>query len=169
MKIKLTENKLKQIITESVRNILSEARKPSDRTVGKHTLKGLRYDKSGNPLYTSDTMSDDEKKNQGWKFSKKHGMYGQLSDPTKLSEGVSREFTSEEKILYLTQVIRRLNHLFHNDLPKSVSNWTEEFHKVLNEIGYTLEDANNLLDMGNNEYTDRSKYLESPSEFFKKQ
>ena len=84
MKIKLTENKLKQIITESVRNILSEARKPSDRTVGKHTLKGLRYDKSGNPLYTSDTMSDDEKKNQGWKFSKKHGMYGQLSDPTKL-------------------------------------------------------------------------------------
>lgn len=31
-------------------------------------------------------MSDDEKKNQGWKFSKKHGMYGQLSDPTKLSE-----------------------------------------------------------------------------------
>ena len=86
MKIKLTENKLKQIITESVRNILSEARKPSDRTVGKHTLKGLRYDKSGNPLYTSDTMSDDEKKNQGWKFSKKHGMYGQLSDPTKLHE-----------------------------------------------------------------------------------
>ena len=44
---------------------------------------------------------------------------------------------------------------------------TGEFHKVLNEIGYTLEDANNLLDMGNNEYTDRSKYLESPSEFFK--
>jgi hypothetical protein len=86
MKIKLTESKLKQIVAESVKKILSEARKPSDKTVGKHTLKGLRYDKNGNPLYTSDTMSDDEKKNQGWKFSKKHGMYGQLSDPTKLSE-----------------------------------------------------------------------------------
>lgn len=85
-KIKITENELKQIVAESVRKILSEARKPSDKTVGKHTLKGLRYDKNGNPLYTSDTMSDDEKKNQGWKFSKKHGMYGQLSDPTKLSE-----------------------------------------------------------------------------------
>lgn len=67
-------------------NDINEARRPSDKTVGKHTLKGLRYDKNGNPLYTSDTMSDDEKKNQGWKFSKKHGMYGQLSDPTKLSE-----------------------------------------------------------------------------------
>lgn len=86
MKIKLTESKLKQIVAESVKKVISEARKPSDRTVGKHTLKGLRYDKNGNPLYTSDTMSDDEKKNQGWKFSKKHGMYGQLSDPTKLSE-----------------------------------------------------------------------------------
>lgn len=68
------------------KNDINEARRPSDKTVGKHTLKGLRYDKNGNPLYTSDTMSDDEKKNQGWKFSKKHGMYGQLSDPTKLSE-----------------------------------------------------------------------------------
>lgn len=85
-KIRITENELKQIISESVKKILKEARKPSDRTVGKHTLKGLRYDKNGNPLYTSDTMSDDEKRNQGWKFSKKHGMYGQLSDPTKLSE-----------------------------------------------------------------------------------
>lgn len=85
-KIRITENELKQIVAESVKKVISEARKPSDKTVGKHTLKGLRYDKNGNPLYTSDTMSDDEKKNQGWKFSKKHGMYGQLSDPTKLSE-----------------------------------------------------------------------------------
>ena len=83
--IRLTENDLRKVIKESVKNVLKEA-KPSDRTVGKHTLKGLRYDKNGNPLYTSDTMSDDEKKNQGWRFSKKHGLYGQLSDPTKLSE-----------------------------------------------------------------------------------
>ena len=85
-KIRLTENELKQIVAESVKNILNEARKPNDRTVGRHTLKGLRYDKNGNPLYTSDTMSDDEKKNQGWRFSKKHGLYGQLGDPTKLHE-----------------------------------------------------------------------------------
>lgn len=92
MKIKLTESKLKQIVAESVKKVISEARKPSDRTVGKHTLKGLRYDKNGNPLYTSDTMSDDEKKNQGWRFSKKHGLYGQLSDPTKLSESYGEDF-----------------------------------------------------------------------------
>ena len=75
--------------------------------MGKHTLKGLRYDKSGNPLYTSDTMSDDDKKNQGWKFSKKHGMYGQLSDPTKLSESstdineaISTDYRSTLKLLF---------------------------------------------------------------------
>ena len=50
-KIKITENELKQIVAESVKKILSEARKPSDKTVGKHTLKGLRYDKNGNPMY----------------------------------------------------------------------------------------------------------------------
>ena len=60
--IRLTESDLRKVIKESVNRILNEARKPSDKTVGKHTLKGLRYDKNGNPLYTSDTMSDDEKK-----------------------------------------------------------------------------------------------------------
>lgn len=65
MKIRLTENKLKQIVAESVKKILSEARGPGDKTVGKHTLKRLRYDKNNNPLYTSDTMNDDEKRNQG--------------------------------------------------------------------------------------------------------
>lgn len=92
--IRLTESDLKQVIKESVKNVLKEA-KPSDRTVGKHTLKGLRYDKNGNPLYTSDTMSDDEKKNQGWRFSKKHGLYGQLSDPTKLTESDLRKVVKE--------------------------------------------------------------------------
>lgn len=92
--IRLTESELRKVIKESVKNVLKEA-KPSDRTVGKHTLKGLRYDKNGNPLYTSDTMSDDEKKNQGWRFSKKHGLYGQLSDPTKLTESDLRKVIEE--------------------------------------------------------------------------
>lgn len=92
--IRLTESELRKVIKESVKNVLKEA-KPSDRTVGKHTLKGLRYDKNGNPLYTSDTMSDDEKKNQGWRFSKKHGLYGQLSDPTKLTESDLRKVVKE--------------------------------------------------------------------------
>jgi hypothetical protein len=102
--IKLTESDLRKIIKESVKQILSESRKPSDKTVGKHTLKGLRYDKSGNPLYTSDTMSDDEKKSQGWKFSKKHGLYGQLSDPTKLHESDLRKIVKESVQKILTEM-----------------------------------------------------------------
>ena len=84
--VRLTESDLHRIIKKSVNKMLIEARKPSDRTVGRHTLKGLRYNKNGNPLYTCDTMSDEEKKSQGWRFSKIHGYYGQLSDPTKLHE-----------------------------------------------------------------------------------
>ena len=123
MKIKLTESKLKQIVAESVKKVISEARKPSDRTVGKHTLKGLRYDKNGNPLYTSDTMSDDEKKNQGWKFSKKHGMYGQLSDPTKLSEssidldenyGVQNNNAQKENLPIITQQFQTIESIVRN-------------------------------------------------------
>ena len=62
---------------------INEARKPVDKRVGKHLFKGLRYDNNGNPLYTCDTLSDEEAKEMGWKFSPKHGLYGQLSDPTK--------------------------------------------------------------------------------------
>lgn len=65
---------------------INEARKPVDKRVGKHLFKGLRYDSNGNPLYTCDTLSDEEAKEMGWKFSPKHGLYGQLSDPTKFYE-----------------------------------------------------------------------------------
>ena len=62
------------------------ARKPADRQYGKHSFKGVRYDKNGNPIYTSDTLSDDEKKAMGWKYSKKHGLHGQVSDPSRFNE-----------------------------------------------------------------------------------
>ena len=109
--IRLTENDLRKVIKESVNKALFEARKPSDKTVGKHTLKGLRYDKNGNPLYTSDTMSDDEKKNQGWRFSKKHGLYGQLSDPTKLHENKLKLAINEA----LKRVLKEAGHLYWKD------------------------------------------------------
>lgn len=90
-RIRLTESELHNMIKESINKLLREARKPSDRTVGRHTLKGLRYDRNGNPLYTCDTMSDEQKKSNGWRFSKIHGYYGQLGDPTKLHENDSTQ------------------------------------------------------------------------------
>ena len=141
-KIKLTESKLKQIVAESVKNVLSEARRPSDKTVGKHTLKGLRYDKSGNPLYTSDTMSDDEKKNQGWKFSKKHGMYGQLSDPTKLSES-SRDINETIS----TDYRMTLKQIFTKSFGNLNDNEKQFLYDLLNnEPWETIYTALNVLD-----------------------
>jgi hypothetical protein len=72
------------------------ARKPEDKQYGKHSFKGVRYDKNGNPIYTSDTLSDDEKKSMGWRYSKKHGLHGQISDPSKLQ-------TESKQIIRLTE------------------------------------------------------------------
>lgn len=67
---------------------LREGKKPNDVQHGKHSFKGLRYDRNGNPIYTYDghpnTETQELLKNQGWKMSPKHGMYGQISDPSKI-------------------------------------------------------------------------------------
>ena len=52
-----------------------------------------KYDKNGNAIYThpsklddpeGGTLSDDDLKAHGWKFSSKHGLHGQIQDPTRL-------------------------------------------------------------------------------------
>lgn len=94
--IRLSESDLHRIVSRAVGRVL-EARKPADRQVGRHCFKGVRYDGNGNPTYTCDTLSDDEKKAQGWKYSKKHGLHGQISDPTKLPESYFRESIENER------------------------------------------------------------------------
>ena len=92
--IRLTEGDLHRIVKESVERILRESgRIPADTQIGRHKFKGLKYDKNGNPIYThpsklddpeGGTLSDDDLKAHGWKFSSKHGLHGQIQDPTRL-------------------------------------------------------------------------------------
>ena len=92
--IRLTEGDLHRIVKESVERILREGgRIPADTQIGRHKFKGLKYDKNGNPIYThpsklddpeGGTLSDDDLKAHGWKFSSKHGLHGQIQDPTRL-------------------------------------------------------------------------------------
>lgn len=100
-RIRLTESQLHRIIKESVNRVLSEAKRPRDVQHGKYNFKGLRYDKNGNPLYTSDDLPNDKAKEMGWRYSKKHGLYGQISDPTKLygkvEEGINDYFPDEDQ------------------------------------------------------------------------
>lgn len=89
------------------------ARKPKNVEHGKHSFQGLRYDRNGNPLYTSNTLSNDEAKEMGWKFSKKHGLYGQINDPTKFYESKK-------------QVIRLTESDLHNIIKESVNKMLKE-------------------------------------------
>ena len=83
--IKLNESQLRQMICEAL-----QERKPADRQVGPHTFKGTSYDKNGNPRYTCDTVPDEFKKTMGWRMTKKHGLHGQIGDPSKVP-GVTNE------------------------------------------------------------------------------
>ena len=108
-----------------------EVRKPNERTVGKHILKGLRYDKNGNPLYTSDTMSDEQKKSNGWRFSKIHGYYGQLNDPKKLHEGDLHRIIKES----VNKVIKESNEIefYRKEIasidPDTANGWDPDFEE----------------------------------------
>ena len=79
-----------------MKNTINEARRPANKQIGQHLFKGLRYDINGNPLYTCDTLSNEEAQAMGWKFSPKYGLYGQLSDPTMFYE-------SKKKTVRLTE------------------------------------------------------------------
>lgn len=80
MKIKLTENKLKQIVSESIKNILSEARKPKDAYFGGYFFEGIGFDINGNPIYCSEHLPIEAKKQLGWRKSAKYGMRGQADE-----------------------------------------------------------------------------------------
>ena len=85
------------------------ARKPADKQYGKHSFKGVRYDKNGNPIYTSDTLSDDEKKAMGWRYSKKHGLHGQVSDPSRFNESKNTiRLTENELKEVIAESVKRI-------------------------------------------------------------
>lgn len=58
--------------------------KPKDRIIYGRLFKGLKYDKNGNPIYTSNdigTFDEIQKaKQNGWTMSRKHGLCGQIND-----------------------------------------------------------------------------------------
>lgn len=138
-RIRLTESQLHRVVKESVKSVLKEG-KPKDVQHGKHSFKGLRYDRSGNPIYTYDGNPNVETqellKNQGWKMSPKHGMYGQISDPSKLyNESVLHGVIKES----VKKVLReRVD--FDN-----LSN-TEITQQVCLEFNRALEDAHNAIE-----------------------
>ena len=83
MKIKLTENKLKQIVEESVKNILSEATsRTKDYYFGGYLFVGVGRTKNGVPVYYSDHLPIEVKRQLGGRKSAKYGMYGQADEWT---------------------------------------------------------------------------------------
>lgn len=120
------------------KKIISE-RKPADRTIGQHTFKGIRYDKNGNPIYTCDSLPDEQKKAQGWKYSPKHGLHGQISDPTKIHESKKVIKLSESK---LRQIIRENLDEFIDGLRPGVRNGNKKFDikNLFNDIERTLDE-----------------------------
>lgn len=103
------------------KNTINEARRPANKQVGQHLFKGLRYDSNGNPLYTCDTLSNEEAQAMGWRFSPKYGLYGQLSDPTMFYE-------SKKRSIKLTE----------SELKRVIS---ESVKKILNESDYKVRFA----------------------------
>ena len=80
-KIKITENKLKQIVAESVKKVLKEgtSRCP-DKYFGGYFFEGLGRDINGNPIYCSEHLPLEAKKMLGWRKSPKYGMRGQADN-----------------------------------------------------------------------------------------
>ena len=80
MKINLNESKLKQIVAESVKNILSEARKPKDAYFGGYFFEGIGFDRNGNPIYSSKHLPIEVMDVLGWRKSSKWGRCGYATD-----------------------------------------------------------------------------------------
>ena len=95
-RIKLNEGTLAKIVKNAVIMAVNEVKKPNDVQHGIHKFKGVRYDTNGNPIYTHEgnTLSPDELRQMGWRISRKHGLCGQISDPTHLystNESIDRK------------------------------------------------------------------------------
>ena len=120
------------------------ARKPKDVEHGKHSFQGLRYDRKGNPLYTSNTLSNDEAKEMGWKYSKKHGLYGQINDPTKFYESKKQVIRLTESDLHniIKESVKKvLNESMNPDQFVIVSAWDNRYYKPYSNLIEYYADA----------------------------
>lgn len=80
MKIRLTESRLKQIVAESVKKVLCEARKPKDAYFGGYFFEGIGFDGNGNPIYYSKHLPIEVMDMLGWRKSSKWGRCGYATD-----------------------------------------------------------------------------------------
>ena len=78
--IRLTEGDLHNIIKESVKNVLKEARKPEDAYFGGYFFEGIGFDRNGNPIYYSEHLPVEVMDMLGWKKSTKWGRCGQATN-----------------------------------------------------------------------------------------
>lgn len=118
---------------QNMKNTINEARIPANKQVGQHLFKGLRYDSNGNPLYTCDTLSNEEAQAMGWKFSPKYGLYGQLSDPTMFYESKKntiRLTESDLKRVISESVKNVLKEGFNSPLPSFAAKEVEPKHRL---------------------------------------
>lgn len=114
-------------------------------------------------------MSDEEKKNQGWRFSKKNGLYGPLSDPTKLHENkLVKEYLEsivkdEERKAnaYAFMVLKRLLYLVHQEMRPLLDNSQPELLKICNEMSTIIADA-----IGTNKDCYKYSPIPSRNDFF---
>lgn len=138
-RIRLNEETLAKIVKNAVRMAVNEAKKPNDVQHGIHKFKGVRYDTNGNPIYTHEgnTLSPDELRQMGWRISKKHGLCGQISDPTHLystNESLNRKIkkvrlTEGDLRRIVNRSVRRV--LREEMTPGSISHGTMRNEDVL--------------------------------------
>ena len=77
-KIKLTESNLKKIVSETVKKMLNEATsRTKDYYFGGYLFVGVGRTKNGVPVYYSDHLPIEVKRQLGWRKSAKYGMCGQ--------------------------------------------------------------------------------------------
>ena len=82
-KIKLTESNLKKIVSETVKKMLNEATsRTKDYYFGGYLFVGVGRTKNGVPVYYSDHLPIEVKRQLGWRKSAKYGMCGQADEWT---------------------------------------------------------------------------------------
>ena len=154
----------------SKKNTINEARRPSNKQVGQHLFKGLRYDNNGNPLYTCDTLSNEEAQAMGWKFSPKYGLYGQLSDPTmfyeskkntiRLTESDLKRVISESVKRVLKEGLGKRPYSDITDINVSINSMVDMLEKVSETYSGELDDeTRNMIAEIDNHFNEASELV----------
>ena len=101
----ITESQLRDMIAESVKKVLNEAKKaPKDQYFGGYFFEGIGWNINGNPIYYSNNLPLEAKKMLGWRKSKKWGICGQADNwrVRNVLEKLGLPFGNEEDEYYNT-------------------------------------------------------------------